>query len=168
WTTYAKEASEYDQRITGDWNESMDVLLIFAGLFSSVVTTFIQVSWPWLSADNPALTAKILYAQAHGLPLPQGLDPSADFVPPSWAIRTNVAWMASLVLSLAVATFAMLSKSWIREYMRVLPAAPYDQAHHRQFRLEGIRQWSMGSIMEVLPILLHASFVLFCWGLVEM
>ncbi|EJT97001.1 hypothetical protein DACRYDRAFT_72749, partial [Dacryopinax primogenitus] len=76
--------------------------------------------------------------------------------------------MISLVLSLVVATFAMLSKAWIREYMRILPAAPYDQAHHRQFRLEGIRQWRMGSIMEILPLLLHLSFVLFCWGLIEM
>jgi hypothetical protein len=40
-----------------------------------------------------------------------------DFVPDSYAIRVNIVWLLSLVLSLAAALFGIVIKGWMQEYM---------------------------------------------------
>ncbi|PBK95492.1 hypothetical protein ARMGADRAFT_1145748 [Armillaria gallica] len=41
WRTYLEESAPFDIEMVEGWRDGLDVLLIFAGLFSAVVTTFV-------------------------------------------------------------------------------------------------------------------------------
>ncbi|KIJ61572.1 hypothetical protein HYDPIDRAFT_56549, partial [Hydnomerulius pinastri MD-312] len=60
WATYAKEASEYDTEFLEKYKNDMDIVLIFAGLFSAVATTFIAAMQPTLSPDPSDTTNALL------------------------------------------------------------------------------------------------------------
>ncbi|CAE6454405.1 unnamed protein product [Rhizoctonia solani] len=41
WKVYVKEADKWDTELIEGWNRSLDVILVFAALFSAVLTAFI-------------------------------------------------------------------------------------------------------------------------------
>ncbi|EUC58763.1 transmembrane protein, putative, partial [Rhizoctonia solani AG-3 Rhs1AP] len=41
WKTYVREADQVDEEIVDGWNKSMDVILIFAALFSAIPTAYV-------------------------------------------------------------------------------------------------------------------------------
>ncbi|KZT61921.1 hypothetical protein CALCODRAFT_426819, partial [Calocera cornea HHB12733] len=51
WPVYNAYAEKYDREMLETYNGGMDNLLIFAALFSAVVTAFIVLSLPLLQAD---------------------------------------------------------------------------------------------------------------------
>ncbi|KAJ7578594.1 hypothetical protein C8J56DRAFT_753385, partial [Mycena floridula] len=55
------EAKVYDEAMVACWKVAMDGILLFAALFSAVVTAFIIESYRLLSPDPAALTLLILY-----------------------------------------------------------------------------------------------------------
>ncbi|KZV98415.1 hypothetical protein EXIGLDRAFT_607036, partial [Exidia glandulosa HHB12029] len=120
WKVYRDEATSHDTTILDGWSKTLDILLIFAGLFSAVATAFVVESYKLLQLDTSAYTANALYAllnhtvpsSAVLLPPPPDLDAS-----PSTAARwINGLWFTSLALSLAVALLCILVKQWIGEY----------------------------------------------------
>ncbi|CAK5278201.1 unnamed protein product, partial [Mycena citricolor] len=60
WSAYITEAQNYDQGLLDGWRSEMDGLLIFAGLFSGVITTFIIDSYKTLNADSGSQTVVLL------------------------------------------------------------------------------------------------------------
>ncbi|KAG8945453.1 hypothetical protein FRC03_001717, partial [Tulasnella sp. 419] len=52
WKKYVQVANDYDSRVIGSINNSMDILLVFAGLFSAVATTLIVQSDGGLRPDD--------------------------------------------------------------------------------------------------------------------
>ncbi|KAF8887409.1 hypothetical protein CPB85DRAFT_1441716 [Mucidula mucida] len=44
WKTFLEEYSKFDSDMVEDWRDALDVLLVFAGLFSAVVSTFCWLS----------------------------------------------------------------------------------------------------------------------------
>ncbi|KZV82238.1 hypothetical protein EXIGLDRAFT_729988, partial [Exidia glandulosa HHB12029] len=48
WRVYKDEAIAYDRSMLDGWNKTLDILLIFAGLFSAVVTSFVVESYQFL------------------------------------------------------------------------------------------------------------------------
>lgn len=41
WLVYNEEAADFDANMLAEWRDTIDVLLVFAGLFSAVLTTFV-------------------------------------------------------------------------------------------------------------------------------
>ncbi|EJD40751.1 hypothetical protein AURDEDRAFT_69726 [Auricularia subglabra TFB-10046 SS5] len=126
WSIYRDEATEHDNRLIDAWNRSLDILLIFAGLFSAVATAFIIESYQLLQPDWTEYTAKLLFvtiaAQAGSpnmtLPTPAKLatmSPSKFTVSPV-ARWINGFWVSSLAFSLAVALLSILAKQWLDQY----------------------------------------------------
>ncbi|KAJ8094518.1 hypothetical protein PM082_010952 [Marasmius tenuissimus] len=62
WQVYSEEAAKADTAMTDGWNRSMDVLLVFTGLFSAVLTTFIIQSYQNMAPD-PVDTTNALLSQ---------------------------------------------------------------------------------------------------------
>ncbi|KAF7981199.1 hypothetical protein HWV62_34523 [Athelia sp. TMB] len=64
WSVYVSTAADYDTEMIDGWNKNLDVLLLFASLFSAVVTSFVIQSATLLQNDygqvNALLTAHIL------------------------------------------------------------------------------------------------------------
>ncbi|KII89361.1 hypothetical protein PLICRDRAFT_175554 [Plicaturopsis crispa FD-325 SS-3] len=60
WKNYLEEATQHDRdNITG-WNQNMDVILIFAALFSAILTAFIIEFYKNLQPDPQQTTAELL------------------------------------------------------------------------------------------------------------
>ena len=100
--------------------------------------------------------------------IPSGL-PGQDFQPSASAIRVNILWFISLVLSLTCALLATLMQQWVRRYLQTSQRwyAPYKRARIRTFFAEGIERFGLPVAVEALPALLHVSVFLFFGGLID-
>lgn len=125
WTAMAGHIREADRAKIEDFEEDIDTLLVFAGLFSAVLTAFIIESYKTLQVDPADATVQLLqqismqlnsfavngnYINAT-IPLPSTSEP---FTPAPSAVRINGFWFASLILSLIAASFSMLVKGWLQ------------------------------------------------------
>ena len=149
---------------------------IQTGLFSTVVATFLVVSYPLLqpsSTDttNQLLTRISLQLSSNGTGSSQPLSPAdnSSFQPPAFAVRVNILWFASFAFSTACALWATLMQQWTRRYVQVAdrPYAPPKRARIRAFFADGVEKFAFAAAVEVLPALLHASVLLFYAGLID-
>ncbi|KZW03404.1 hypothetical protein EXIGLDRAFT_695851 [Exidia glandulosa HHB12029] len=138
WKVYRKEATAHDSALLDGWNSTLDILLIFAGLFSAVATAFVVESYQLLQPDNAAYTAAALYIlvsatkNSTGISLPAPPDLQYASALTRWI---NGLWFTSISLSLIVALLSILVKQWISEYRaRNLASArsPRDWAHRHE------------------------------------
>ncbi|KAG8763127.1 hypothetical protein FRC12_008696 [Ceratobasidium sp. 428] len=176
WKLYLEEANEHDQELVNGRHASLDMLLLFAALFSAILTAFLIESKDLLQQD-PADASLILllsiaqsqYRIEKGEPFHSTADslPSIpDFSPPMSARLINGIWFTSLGLSLSAALIAMLGKEWLTAFLASRPRPTHSHALLRQSRLEGLERWWALHIIALLPSLLHASLFLFSVGLV--
>ena len=151
--------------------------MLKTGLFSATVATFIIESYQNLSPASGdttnALLAQIsqqLVNISHGAPLTiVTAQSNQPFKPTASAVRVNVLWFLSLVLSLSCALSATLMQQWARRYREL---AQRRGAFHRRGRMrayifDGISRFGMAQAVATMPTLLHISVFLFFAGLVE-
>ncbi|KAI0795105.1 hypothetical protein C8Q75DRAFT_527725 [Abortiporus biennis] len=153
-----------DEKMIKDWNDEIDTLMVFAGLFSAVLTAFNIESYGKLSpdsSDTSLLTLQHISRQISSFSLNTGFANSTipPFSPPSFKapvaiVRINVLWFTSLVLSLVSASLGMLVKQWLREYVAGDQAPSRKRSRVRQFRHEGLSTWRVFEIMALLLTLL--------------
>ncbi|KAJ7753285.1 hypothetical protein B0H14DRAFT_2405164, partial [Mycena olivaceomarginata] len=173
WNVYNDESQIFDDDVMIESGDNLDILLVFAGLFSSVLTTFVAQTSQALSTDNTAVSNSILLelvalqrAQANGTSLES--IPSADtsFTTALSDTWVNGLWFTSLTLSLATALLAVLAKQWLRQYSSFIAGSARERALIRQFRYACFDKWGVQFIIGLLPVILHIALVLFMVGLV--
>lgn len=99
-------------------------------------------------------------ATTAGTPIPATTSgPSAN------NILVNVLWFASLMISLIAASFAILVKQWLREYLAVQNPSPQARLRVRHLREPQLAAWRVIEIAAVLPLLLQLSLGLFFVGM---
>ncbi|KAL1753652.1 hypothetical protein FB107DRAFT_186231, partial [Schizophyllum commune] len=175
WRVYLDEAHIYDAEMIEGWRDTLDVLLVFAGLFSAVVTTLVVQSSTALKPDYAQISASLMIeligiqrALAKGSeidavsPSALGIDSLTASTLDYWC---NAFWFISLTLSLSAALMAVLVKQWLQAYKSNTFGTPKHQALVRQFRLAGIEQWNVPLIVGLLPMVLHLALLLFFVGL---
>ncbi|TFY78691.1 hypothetical protein EWM64_g5323 [Hericium alpestre] len=176
WHVYLDEAQVFDNNMIEGWRDTIDVLLVFAGLFSAVVTTFVVQTSQNLQPDYSEISALLLSelvglqrAMAEGQPLasvPLSSKNATSFVAQKSDQWINGLWFTSLALSLATALMSVLVKQWLQYYMTPVSGPIQEQVHVRQFRYTGVKLWHVGGIIGCLPVLMHLALVLFYIGLV--
>ncbi|KAG8742683.1 hypothetical protein FRC10_001039 [Ceratobasidium sp. 414] len=170
WKLYLDEAEEYDQELVKGRHASLDVLLLFAALFSAILTTFLVDSKNLLQADpastSVALLLLIAQNQAGASPDTPSTIQIPPFTPATSALWINGLWFVALALSLAAALIVMLSKEWLTAYTASRPRPAHPHALLRQARLDGLDNWWALHIIALLPTLLHLALLLFALGLV--
>ncbi|KAG7439308.1 uncharacterized protein BT62DRAFT_877633, partial [Guyanagaster necrorhizus] len=177
WQTYADESTIYDTEMVANERDKVNILLVFAGLFSAVVSAFIVQSSSNLQPDYDKLSAYLLFdlvniqrALANGTSLDgistSGADPASPFIPKTLDSCVNGLWFASLTLSLATALFAVLANEWHYHYLSPISGDPQIRSRIRQFRYMGLRRWHVSGFIALLPLMLHLSLGLFLLGLV--
>ncbi|KIP08575.1 hypothetical protein PHLGIDRAFT_57566, partial [Phlebiopsis gigantea 11061_1 CR5-6] len=124
WYSMAKMVQDSDEAKIRDVKEDIDTLLVFAGLFSAVLSAFLVETYQALQPDSQQQIISLLqvissqnYSFSAGMLnviSPAAIPP--PFHAPIWALRVNGLWFASLILSLATGSVGMLVKSWLREY----------------------------------------------------
>lgn len=177
WSRCAQVLKEHDDGQVRAWKEEIDTLLVFAGLFSGVLTAFNVQFYALLQPDaTTAQTAMLLHIsmQLENSNLNSGevakasrsqatsqlemlaLSATGTSVPMS-AVRINVLVFASLVCSLAAASMAILVKQWLAQYTYGLSGTSRDSARLRQYRDDGLLRWKVAKIIMLLPMLLQVA-----------
>ncbi|KAG8981681.1 hypothetical protein FRB93_008482 [Tulasnella sp. JGI-2019a] len=170
WTKYDNLADKFDKDMLTSLNTNLDVLLIFAGLFSAVNTAFIIVVLAALTANpldqtNHFLQLLVMNISNTTLTLN---DLIPVYVPGKGAVRQNCTFFASLCCSLLAAAGAMLAKQWLQEDARTGQTGTVEeQARRRADEFQGAERWGLQLIIEALPALLLISLALFFVGLVD-
>ncbi|KAN0136301.1 hypothetical protein V8E53_005906 [Lactarius tabidus] len=180
WSLFFRQAKTQDEAQFHSLMGDMDGVLLFAGLFSAVLTSFLVQSIQELQ-PNPAQQS--LYYQQQSLAMlvqisqqmasiaPQVSIPStppSPYLAPSPSssdILVNCCWLISLICSLSAALLAILIQQWSRSYLKVfqLYDHPLKRARFRQFFFEGAK--GMPALAELVPALIHLSLFLFFVGL---
>ncbi|SJL04803.1 uncharacterized protein ARMOST_08174 [Armillaria ostoyae] len=177
WRTYEDESRNHDANMVEESRDNVDVLLVFAGLFSAVVTTFVVQTSQSLQTDYAAMSASLLYesiliqrAIANGSSVnaiaASPLNPTIAFIPATTDVWVNGLWFTSLFLSLTTALVAVLVKQWLHHYVALPSGTPRDRSFTRQFRYAGFEKWHVQVIIGLLPVLMHLALAIFLSGLV--
>ncbi len=155
-----------------------------AGLYSSIVTSFVLANKANLKADptdrmvyyleqHSTILSQISHQLASSAPqvsIPSTLPPPfPPFNPKASDIRINAIWFMALTFSLSAAFLAILVQQWVRDYMDIFQrySDPLKCARIRQYLYEGLDGLYMPSAAEVVPSLLHVSLFLFFVGLAD-
>ncbi|KAI0756164.1 hypothetical protein C8Q80DRAFT_1068880, partial [Daedaleopsis nitida] len=165
WAHSAEIVKTYNDELVTRWKEEMDTLLVYAGLFSAVLTAFNVQSYQLLQPDptDPALavlqqisaqlssfTLNPSFVNSTQRPLaPDALQP--PFSAPRSAVWINTLWFSSLVCSLASASIALMVKQWLHELSIGVSGTSRESARIRQYRLNSLRRWHVGGIVIVIP-----------------
>ncbi|KZT65253.1 hypothetical protein DAEQUDRAFT_697500, partial [Daedalea quercina L-15889] len=120
---YVKQASKWRRNFIKKWDKEMESLLLFATLFSAVVTAFVVLAYPALCPDSGTASLDALEQIIDILRQNQATGPSNNataplsgevtFHPKGYAVRVNSFWFGSLVISVSVAFLTILAKQWL-------------------------------------------------------
>ncbi|KAN0130558.1 hypothetical protein V8E53_011644, partial [Lactarius tabidus] len=173
---YITQAQKLDEENVENWAGVADRILIFTGLFSSTVATFIAISYQSLQQDPHIITQSLLAQISQQLSNTTNSDTSgflntstrSTFVPPASVVFVNSVWFVSLVLSLMCALLAILLQQWARKYLNTVRRnhAPHVRAHIREYFARGASKFHIFGLVEALPFLVLVSMHLFFAGLV--
>ncbi|PBK92806.1 hypothetical protein ARMGADRAFT_1080027 [Armillaria gallica] len=175
--TCVDERAIHDANMVEESRDGVDVLLVFAGLFSAVVTTFVAQTSQSLQADFTEMSANLLFeminiqrAIASGASLdtvaPSPLSPNITFIASTTSVWVNGLWFTSLSLSLTTALVSVLVKQWLHHYMALPSGTPWECSLLQQFRYAGLQNWHVLVIIGLLPVLMHTALAIFFVGLV--
>ncbi|KAI0326586.1 hypothetical protein GY45DRAFT_1373847 [Cubamyces sp. BRFM 1775] len=168
----------YDERLKR-WNAELDMLLVFAGLFSAALTAFNVQSYLLLQPDGSdtvvlALTSISAQLQSFAVnattiasmqPAFTSSSNPAPFSAPSYAIWMNALWFSSLTCTLSASSIAVVVKQWLHQYGQKLSGDSSELARLRQYRHDSLEKWRVPEIIAALPILLQTALTLFFAGL---
>ncbi|KAI0698842.1 hypothetical protein C8Q76DRAFT_685390 [Earliella scabrosa] len=178
WDEIAGIVKTYSDELVERWNKEIDTLLVYAGLFSAVLTAFNVQSYTLLAPDpqdrlldalqqisaqlgsfsvNPSFVNSTVPAVSQ-TPVPPPRAPRS-------AVWLNTLWFSSLIFSLSAASIGIMVKQWLNEYSAGLSGSSRQTARLRQQRLNSLIEWRVGWIVAILPILLQIALVLFFSGL---
>ncbi len=193
---YLTEAEKQDTEVTESWKGDTDGILVFVspgpvpfvhihhlkyilktGLFSATVAAFIIEIYKKLSPDSGDMTNALLTQTSvqlvnisNGTSLTSVAGKSGQpFRPTASAVRVNVLWFLSLILSLDCALSATLTQQWARRYRELTQrrGAFHRRGRMRAYIFDGINRFGMARAVATIPMLLHISVFLFFAGLIE-
>ncbi|RDX52265.1 hypothetical protein OH76DRAFT_1345532, partial [Lentinus brumalis] len=174
WSKTAEIIKVYSDDMVAKWNSEIDTLLVYAGLFSAILTAFNVQSYQLLQPPPPdpilaalehisgqlgsfsVTTAFINSTQSAYIPVT-----STAPGPTRSAVWLNTLWFSALICSLASASVRIMVKQWLREYSAGLSGASDQISRLRQYRLNNLAKWGVAGIVSALPILLQLSLTLF-------
>ncbi|KAF9001740.1 hypothetical protein BDQ17DRAFT_615622 [Cyathus striatus] len=139
WILYNAQAETLDSGVINRWRGNMDSILIFAGLFSAVLTAFIAEAFQF--------------------------DTTSDTTPVSVLVG-NCLWFVSLGFSLVAALGAIIIQQWSRSYELKTQhqGTPKNCVMNRMQAHEWAHKVNMDRIVASIPRLLHVSLLLFYVG----
>ncbi|PBK85854.1 hypothetical protein ARMGADRAFT_866554, partial [Armillaria gallica] len=176
WRAYLDESFIDDTNMLGNQRGELNILLVFAGLFSAVVSNYIGQLAVQFQPNYQEMSALLLFDQiniqralANGTSLDDittsGTDPTAPFTPDPNTVFVHGLWLVSLTLSLITAFFAILVDAWYSHYLSPIVGEPKVRARTRNFRYKGLIKWRVRASISFLQLLLHFSLIIFFCGL---
>ncbi|KAF9567125.1 hypothetical protein CPC08DRAFT_627378, partial [Agrocybe pediades] len=138
------------------WKEEVQNLVIFAGLFSSVLSAFVVQTYQSLQPDPNNQVVFLLSQIANNMgssPSNTSFTTASSFTPDSSSVRINVLWLISLVLSLTTVLIAIVASQWLTEHQHYPSSMSlmekYALFHMRQ---ESLAKWRVPEILSSVPL----------------
>ncbi|CCM00957.1 uncharacterized protein FIBRA_03005 [Fibroporia radiculosa] len=182
WSDCANKLWGYQDEIINRWKDELNNLLIFAGLFSAVLTAFVIEYYPTLqpsttpdtttqllmimSAQLEVLTTGARHDNSSLLSVSALASSSSASKPSSQVVAVNGLWFAALVFSLGAASLAMSVNQWLNHHRTRPLSMSRESAEIWYLRHRSLDRWKVPLIISVLPVLLQVSLALFLVGLV--
>ncbi|KAI0763504.1 hypothetical protein BD413DRAFT_484052, partial [Trametes elegans] len=163
--------------VTQRWKDEMDNSLLYATLFSAILTAFNIESYKlFQQSSGGGAEAVLLVGQQSGqhsglhdrfIPaiINRAGSPESPLLSSSAVVLLNSLWFASLILSLASTSAVLLVKQWIYELTFGLSGNSRSIAQLRQLRLESVRKWRVETFIILIPLVLQLALILFFAGL---
>ncbi|KAL1714401.1 hypothetical protein EV715DRAFT_276654 [Schizophyllum commune] len=168
WNRMSTLVYKHDSTTCQIYREEIDTLMVFAGLFSGVVTAFIIESYKWLLEEPEDLSAEYLrqiLALLANTTIPSTIQASGrPTLPDNIVSIINGFWFTSLTLSLSSALIGIVSKQWLREYLRDAGRSTQTNLGVRQVKYEGLREWYVNAVITSIPLLLQVALFVFLAG----
>ncbi|KAH8810181.1 hypothetical protein DL96DRAFT_1417068, partial [Flagelloscypha sp. PMI_526] len=171
---YLDEAESYDEDMIRGFRDTADSTLMFATLFSAVITSFAIEASSALLPDNSKITTHILQEQSLILRALGNVTAIAEIPRPAFSpdspthsmldVWTTALFLISLALSVLDALASVLTKQWLQEYRTLPSGTAKERALVRHYRFAGMSKWRFENIVAALPLMLHCSFGLFSIG----
>ncbi|KAF7334578.1 hypothetical protein MVEN_02287700 [Mycena venus] len=163
WRLYLAMARTFNETMAASLNNNLDPLLIFAGLFSAILTAFLVETRKKLHEDPRDIAndfLKSLVLDQHDIP------DSASFEPTLWSLSVNGAWFTSLFFSLSGALCASIAKGWMAQFSSFGASSGWSNAAHHSRFLRGVERWQLSLAIQCLPLLIHFAYILFSVGFI--
>ncbi|KAI0033906.1 hypothetical protein K488DRAFT_46618, partial [Vararia minispora EC-137] len=174
WSVYIRESKTYDKAMVENWKGDTDGILIFAGLFSAVITSLLVQSLQNTQPNFTQFSASVLQRISQQLDILGNTTvenslpslPSGQSYTDIAALRVNTLWSLSLCLNLVCALVATLVQQWARDYMQSIerPSTPLHRSRVRALLYHGIEVSGVKGVVDAIPVLLHCSLFLFIGG----
>ncbi|PPQ71683.1 hypothetical protein CVT26_007650 [Gymnopilus dilepis] len=181
WEVVLESLLKKDQVQCAAWKDEVQNLLIFAGLFSAVVTSFVVQSYQALKPGSNDLAVLLLARIASQLEnknatniisLNQEIPSTTSLLSLSSAspsdLRVNTFWFLSLVLSLTTVLVGIVSLQWLRAHQHYNDSlSPRLALGIYHMRAQALERWYVPQVFATLPLLLQVALVLFFAGLID-
>ncbi|KAI0257997.1 hypothetical protein BC834DRAFT_201577 [Gloeopeniophorella convolvens] len=171
WNLYGLESEKYDKALVESWMGNTNSMLIFTGLFSTIVASLLIETYKTLRVDSGpetvALLIQVISQSNISRPSSTPIGGSQPTTATASAVRINILMFLSLFLSVSSALASTLVQQWARDYLQYSQpnAAPHKRGRVRAYMFSGLSQFQMRRFIEGVPVLLHASVFLFFWAL---
>ncbi|KAJ7833018.1 hypothetical protein B0H14DRAFT_2255962, partial [Mycena olivaceomarginata] len=168
WKLYMVQAKTFNDHLADSLNSDLDPLLIFAGLFSAILTAFLIEIRKGLQEDLQSITNNliaILIQSQHNIAASQ-IPVTSTFTPTLTSRWVNGLWFSSLTFSLISALGASIAKGWGTQFSSTIAGSSWGDAKLHCGRFRGLQRWHLHLIVQCLPIFIHIGFFLFSIGLV--
>ncbi|KAH9925983.1 uncharacterized protein B0H18DRAFT_876753 [Fomitopsis serialis] len=170
WPVLAKEVWSYEKERIERWRNEISTLLVFAGLFSAVLTAFVGAYYAILlpPPDFNTVILERISEQLGNTSSNPDVAPASTFpsAPPAprWIATL---WFASLVLSLGSASVALAVNQWLNFHAEQSGLRTTQQKVRTwQLRRDALTRWGVEGIVSLLPCLLQVALILFLVGIV--
>lgn len=90
-----------------------------------------------------------------------------QFSPDASALRINIVWFISLVLSLTTVLVGTISLQWLREHESFADLTQREMYAVHHMRYQSLITWHVDKVFATLPLLLQCSLVLFLIGIID-
>ncbi|KAJ6544969.1 armadillo-type protein [Mycena vulgaris] len=136
WALYLEDANERSKAKAKLWEGNISSLLVFAGLFAGVVSSFVIDSRDSLPQSGPV---------------------------PVTALAINFLWFLSLTFTLIGALAAVLAQTWLVKFS-LAPAKGFKAAMERWIHDEKADKWHLHMVIACITVLIQLSLFLFLAG----
>ncbi|KAG9008791.1 hypothetical protein FRB90_008735 [Tulasnella sp. 427] len=163
---YDDISNELDEDLVKSLKSQLDGILIFAGLFAGVNSTFLALTLPQMKADPSDDTNALLLHISRGgnEAIQSSADlPSVSFSPPPGIYPVNVLLSMSLTLALLSSFLAVLGQQWLIQYRKRSGGGAEHQRWEQLRRHLGAERWRLEPLLDdILPGLLQLGMIIFC------
>ncbi|KAJ7191247.1 hypothetical protein GGX14DRAFT_600948 [Mycena pura] len=173
WNAYKPLADEFDKEFKDKYGTNLDTSLIFvpgsiAGLFSAVSSAFIIQIQPQLQPDPNMITQGLLLHLVQNITgsVPPGIQVPVPAGADSRVVIAQSFLYFSLFSTLLAALLAVLAKQWLLHYDSAGERGSIeDRGLERQRKVDGLQRWKFDFVMQIFPLLLQTSLLLFAAAL---